>query len=365
MNIIKNDGKYMVYGSNMEVFDSLPIGSYYVRFSKQQGFFLAETPAVQIGEDKVYGETVSKVETVIRKFKKRDRSLGVLLSGDKGTGKSLFTRVLVQRALAEGVPVIMVTDYIPGIASFIESIEQEVLVLFDEFDKTVGGHGDDADARQTEFLMLLDGVVRLKKLYMFVCNNVYRISDFLINRPGRIHYHLRFTTLSEAEIREYMTDRLDDWAVGEIDKVVAFSRIMQLTYDHLRAICEEINDGLSFEQALDILNISSYDMGRAKGKARLYLKNGEVYISNETSLDLSGDYERMAFRVEKNGKQNVLAAIYFHTTAIKWHDGIGILEPDDYELDRDYNYIKEDDISRLEIEIVGERAYYDGRFRLI
>lgn len=37
-----------------------------------------------------------------------------------------------------GIPLIVVDKFIPGIASYIESIDQEVMVLFDEFDKTFG-----------------------------------------------------------------------------------------------------------------------------------------------------------------------------------------------------------------------------------
>ena len=36
------------------------------------------------------------------------------------------------------MPLIIIDTYIQGIASYIESIEQEVMVLFDEFDKTFG-----------------------------------------------------------------------------------------------------------------------------------------------------------------------------------------------------------------------------------
>ena len=37
-----------------------------------------------------------------------------------------------------GYPVILVDSYIQGIASFLESINQEVVIMFDEFDKKIG-----------------------------------------------------------------------------------------------------------------------------------------------------------------------------------------------------------------------------------
>lgn len=66
-----------------------------------------------------------------------DRNLGVILSGDKGIGKSMFGRMLSEMAVASGYPVLIVDTYYPGISSYLDSIQQEVVVFFDEFDKTV------------------------------------------------------------------------------------------------------------------------------------------------------------------------------------------------------------------------------------
>lgn len=365
MNIIKNDGKYMVYGDSMEVFDTLPIGSYYVNFSKTQGFFLTETPAISIGEDKVYGDTEAKVEKILTRFEARDRSLGVILSGEKGTGKSLFTRVLTQRAMTKGMATIIVNNYIPGIASFIESIEQEVLVLFDEFDKTVGGRGDDAEARQTEFLTLFDGIVQGKRLYTIVCNNIYRLSEYLINRPGRFHYHLIFKNLSEEAIREYMLDKLEidpKKADAEIGKIIAFSNIMHLTYDHLRAIAEELNFGSTFEEALDILNISNTDMRSVSVLTKLVFDDGTVLEGRHDRLDISGDTETLYFRSPDT--RGVAVSINIHTMDIVWENGVGYVYADKFiGIDRDDKY---ETLKPTRIEIrVNERDYSNmGKFKL-
>ena len=91
------------------------------------------------------------------------------------------------------MPVIIVDTYIPGLANFIEEIEQEVMVMFDEFDKTFGGvnKSDGMADPQTELLTLFDGLAQGKKLYVITCNNLNTLSDYLVNRPGRFHYHFR------------------------------------------------------------------------------------------------------------------------------------------------------------------------------
>ena len=55
------------------------------------------------------------------------------MSGNKGSGKSLFARELSKKCLEKEIPVIIVNISVPGIASFLASIEQEVMILFDEF----------------------------------------------------------------------------------------------------------------------------------------------------------------------------------------------------------------------------------------
>lgn len=103
------------------------------------GFYLEKYNEFDIKENKIYGnhlDKVNKVNKVIKSFELFDRNLGVILSGNKGIGKSLFAKLLAIKANEKGYPLIVVDSFIPGIASYLESIQQEVVVLFDEFDKT-------------------------------------------------------------------------------------------------------------------------------------------------------------------------------------------------------------------------------------
>ncbi len=110
-------------------------------------------------KEKVYGIHPKKADKVFKAFTKFERNLGVILSGDKGIGKSLFARILASKAVEYGYPVIIIDQFIPGIASYIESIEQEAVFLFDEFDKTFGSirPGDNEGDPQSGLLSLFDG----------------------------------------------------------------------------------------------------------------------------------------------------------------------------------------------------------------
>lgn len=255
------DNTYDIFDNTMQVYDKLPAQPYVVRFSKNRGFFLEKFNDLEIKESKIYGVHESKVTKVLNMFESQNRNLGVILSGDKGIGKSLFSKLLSNAAIQKGMPLIIVDTYIPGISSYLESIEQEVMVLFDEFDKTFGEvRNENGNARpQTELLTLFDGISTGKKLFVITCNELSNLNDYFLNRPGRFHYHFRFDYPSPEEIREYLTDKLKEQYYKEIDSVISFAGKIQLNYDCLRAIVTELNTGLTFSEAIGDLNIINID----------------------------------------------------------------------------------------------------------
>jgi hypothetical protein len=253
MNIVHSGDTFQIYGDALKTYDKLPLGTYEVGFQKMMGFFLTTHNDLVVNE-KIYGNSPAKVEKVLRGFSMVDRNFGVILSGRKGIGKSLFARQLAIRAKDYNLPLIIVPYYYPGIADFISSIEQEVIVLFDEFEKTFADQ--EHEKPQEELLSLFDGVDNGKKLFIVTCNEVHKLNSYLINRPGRFHYHFTLGNPNPDEIKEYMTDKLKPEYHGVIKKLISFSMSVDLTYDILRAIAFEINCGYSFEETLMDLNIS-------------------------------------------------------------------------------------------------------------
>lgn len=304
MTIVHSGTEYQVYTNQIETFKSLPVGAYYIEFSKNKGFFLVEAPDIKIGEKKVYGHRGRKAKKIFDAFARSERSVGVILSGAKGIGKSLFARVLCRHAIdSKEMPVIIVRNYIPGIAEFIETIEQECLVMFDEFDKTIGGRGEDAEARQTEFIQLFDGIVQSKRLYVITCNETWSLSEFFINRPGRFHYHIRFKNPDVDEITEYLKDKVDEQYWDEIDKVCDFAKIVPLNYDMLRAIAFELNSGEEFEDAIQDMNITQ-ENGRKPMNAVAVLRDGRRSKTAHCDIDfgtVADDVEAVRLHFDDTG----------------------------------------------------------------
>lgn len=276
MNVVHSGNQFQIYGDALKTYEKLPLGTYEVNFHKMMGFFLTSHSELVVNEEKIYGSTPSKVEKVLRGFQAVDRNFGVILSGRKGIGKSLFARQLAIRAKDYGLPLILVPTYYPGIADFISSIEQEVIVLFDEFEKTFASQENSNP--QEEMLPLFDGIDNGKKLFIITCNEIHKLNSYLLNRPGRFHYHFVLGNPNPDEIKEYMTDKLKPEYHHLIKKLIGFSLNVDLTYDVLRAIAFELNMGYSFEETLMDLNISKE--GTPKFNIRVEFSDGSYRTVN-------------------------------------------------------------------------------------
>ena len=318
MNVVHSGDNFQIYGNALKTYDQLPIGTYEINFHKMMGFFLTAHSDLVVNEEKIYGSTPSKVDKVLRGFEAVDRNFGVILSGRKGIGKSLFARQLAIRAKEYNLPLIIVPTYYPGIADFISSIEQEVILLFDEFEKTFADQ--EHCNPQEEMLSLFDGIDSGKKLFIITCNEVHKLNTYLLNRPGRFHYHFVLGNPNPEEIKEYMTDKLKPEYHDVIKKLIGFSLNADLTYDVLRAIAFELNMGYSFEETLMDLNISKE--GTPKFNIRIEFVDGTYRVCNGQRINTYSN-ERMYF--------------WFNDRSGRSSDSIRIdLTPSDIILDMDH-----------------------------
>lgn len=297
MNVVHSGNQFQIYGDALKTYEKLPLGTYEVNFHKMMGFFLTSHSELVVNEEKIYGSTPLKVEKVLRGFQAVDRNFGVILSGRKGIGKSLFARQLAIRAKDYGLPLILVPTYYPGIADFISSIEQEVIVLFDEFEKTFASQENSNP--QEEMLPLFDGIDNGKKLFIITCNELHKLNSYLLNRPGRFHYHFVLGNPNPDEIKEYMTDKLKPEYHHLIKKLIGFSLNVDLTYDVLRAIAFELNMGYSFEETLMDLNISKE--GTPKFNIRVEFSDGSCRTVNGQRINTYSNERVYVWFNDKSG----------------------------------------------------------------
>lgn len=359
MKVVSTGNTYKIYDETLKTYDQLPAQVYQVNFEKMSGFFLSKMEDIVIKE-KIYGVHEEKVSKVLSSFSAFSRNLGVILSGDKGIGKSMFAKLLSVKAIDKGYPLIIVNHYIPGIADYLESIQQEVVVLFDEFDKTFNSKDsrDSMNDPQAEMLTLFDGLSQGKKLFVVTCNNLNSLNDYLVNRPGRFHYHFRFDYPDGKQIREYLMDKIDEKFYGEIDNVITFANKVPINYDCLRAIAFELSLGSSFSDAVKDLNI--VNVTKELYKCTLVFESG-IVASRETYLDMFGDSDTtMEFRYKAeydfDVKFNPSDAVFDVTT------GENIVKSEDITIDwQDYYYDGENQKEALAQRKMEKVAYMSIR----
>lgn len=315
--------------------DALPPGVYTLRWSKFRGFYLdIENETLAIPE-KIYGKTPRRVQKCLQTYQERDGSTGILLTGDKGTGKSLLTACLANAVIKQlKMPVILIKESFAGtdFSGFIEKLG-ECCLLFDEFGKMYASSEEQARKQekisQSELLSLMDGVNKTKRLLLFTENREWDINDFLLNRPSRVYYHFKYAKLEEDAITDYCEDfKVSKEITNQILSIVRRSRMF--SFDMLQTIVEEhlrfgedvatlleelnVNDAPKAEQRATVLRITKNETGEELEVAKRitkfmddgdfyceFFKDNEMYLKVKESLESNEPNPEMQATIVENG----------------------------------------------------------------
>lgn len=269
---VRHGSSYKVVAGNVasqDVSDRLPTGTYTIAQDAFGNMFFEVATSFTI-DFKLYGNTASRSARILNTFMDRPTTTGVMLSGEKGSGKSLLAKKLAEDAAMLGIPTIIINRPWVGDAfnTFLQQIDQPKVVLFDEFEKVY-----DKD-QQEQLLTLLDGMFPSKTLFVLTCNDKWRVDEHMRNRPGRIFYMLDFGGLDPEFVREYAKDNLKDQT--QIEGVIsAASLFAAFNFDMLKALIEEMNRyGESARDALQMLNVKPEFSGAARYTVSVRLPDG-------------------------------------------------------------------------------------------
>jgi len=248
---LKNGNTFRVSAKEaLDLHEALPAGNYIIKENPMSGeLFLEHIGDFEI-KGKTYGDHMTNCRRILDTFYDRPATTGVMLTGEKGSGKSLLAKAVSIEGAKKGVPTIVINAPWHGdkFNSFMQTIEQECIVLFDEFEKVYSSDEQEA------ILTLLDGVFPSKKLFMLTCNDKWRVDSHMRNRPGRIYYMIDYKGLDMSFIVEYCEDNLKNKA--HIQKICSIASLFnQFNFDMLKALVEEMNRyNEAPEEALKMLN---------------------------------------------------------------------------------------------------------------
>lgn len=250
------NGNHFTLGDITNQVNELPLGVYSLNQS-MFGFFLEKIEDRFEFNHKLYGLETGLINRVVKTWQLTDRNLGVLLNGLKGTGKTVTSKVICNELK---VPVILI-GFNPeggGIPDFLNQIEQDVIVLIDEYEKIFG--------EDSELLTIMDGVLTgtSRKMFLLTTNNTY-VNDNLLQRPSRIRYFKTFKDLSPEVIEEIVDDTLKN-PVHRTDTIAAISNLEIITIDVVKSIIEEVN--LHDESPIEFMDV--FNVKKITGKYSIY-----------------------------------------------------------------------------------------------
>ncbi|MBR6611239.1 MAG: AAA family ATPase [Campylobacter sp.] len=241
----------------------IPINFYKTAFHPLRGTFLKETE-IKLSHGKIYGHSQEIADHISKAFElnPEDKNLGVLLSGERGLGKTLTTRLVIEQ-LKDKYPVISISEYTSDLPVLLSHIKNSI-ILMDEFEKFMGGNicgseNEDDQTKQEALLSILDGNTGCSgNLFLLTVNNVYKVDDNLISRPGRIRYHYRYVSEDADTVRKYCQDNLERKDLTEeVVKVLSITKCVSL--DIITQFVDELNKFPELKplEALKIFNIES------------------------------------------------------------------------------------------------------------
>jgi hypothetical protein len=211
----------------------LPVGVYVVGWNDHNKRYELNKSMDSFSFDyKIYNLDTPFIDRVLKTHDNTTNNLGILLYGVRGTGKTVTAKIICNRL---NMPVLIVRKEDSNLSTLLSEIQQEVIVLIDEFEKIY------RDETQKHLLSLMDGVMQNKHRRVFILtSNSLRINENFIQRPGRIRYKKEYKDLDLETITEVVNDMLINKELndGTIDYI---SQLEMITIDIVKAVLNEVN----------------------------------------------------------------------------------------------------------------------------
>ena len=220
---------YLVESSNHQ--DTVELGIYRFGVDGRENPFLEKTADSFDFPYKIYGIEEKFITRIDKTYKQTVGNLGIILNGTKGTGKTVTAKMLCNRM---NLPVIVVTFAHERLLTFLNDLQEDVIVFIDEYEKYYNRYDN-------SLLSVLDGILTTgyRKLFLLTTNEL-DVSRYLLQRPGRIRYIKAFGDLTRETVEEVLDDLLKNPSY-RASCLKFISELSIITIDLVKAIIEEVN----------------------------------------------------------------------------------------------------------------------------
>lgn len=309
---LEAEGKFY-YKEIPSIQEELPKGVYQLKFEGGlANTFLLEKVSEKFElPEKLYDLEKNLVERVKNTFIKTDKSFGVIFKGLKGTGKTISAKKISNDL---DIPVILINDRFENLGSFINLISQDVILFFDEFEKTFNISRWGEDSHLADLLSLMDGVFTstYKRLFLLTSNND-NIPDSLLSRPSRIRYVRDFSDISKQSVTDILEDLIEDKSLIP-ELLLTIKTLKFLTVDIIKSLAEEVN--LYNRADPDFFEI--FNLTKNKDTYDLYDKNNKLIAEKidlgrktprSTIYDYEGNYLGVIYQIDEIKKTLILRGL--------------------------------------------------------
>lgn len=228
-----------------------------------------------------YGNHDRRLKLIQESYARTNPSMGVMLVGLKGSGKSLFAEDMGNWMIrGNNLPVIMVMSPLPP--SIIRKAIQAVgpcMVYFDEFGKSY-----EKPAMRDKMISLFSDSDLTGVLFIVTANSFEEFVDPMVDRPGRFRFRIKFDGLSPEQVAEVGVAHglSEERIVG----LMRYANTCHIGYDTLDTVAELVKDVATDNEArekLAVINVPSW--GWSGLTINSVSENGRRIVAEEVEYD--------------------------------------------------------------------------------